>query len=216
MKAYIDFYIKPMRQSEIEKMFARLKGLGYAKVGVDSSLYNKINIKKIGEKYGVRVFWINLIEATNRREAARKLSMIEKTPNALNLIHARGVDAARYAGTSKKLAGMLLEPGYEKFVDKSTAKLFRDRGWGIIVIPLKYLLGAPKSRRIWRFYYLSLRRAYAYNINISLASAASTPEELWHPYSAAGVASLFGVPGEFARLWLSSSPQGLLSILHIS
>ena len=209
MTCYIDFYTNPPNDEALERILLEADKLGYCKIGAPHNL-------KPGIAGRVEHLPLILIEASTRRDVARALARIPGKKRAIVLVKPQGLDAARYACVNKRIAGLLLEPGGEKFVDRSTANLFRERGWGIVVVPLAYIAEAPKSRRIWRFYYLTLRKAYAYGINVALASGATSEWELWHPYSAAGVAELFGIPGDYARLWLSSAPASLLSALGYS
>ncbi len=215
MTCYTDFYVNPQDPDVLEGIIEKLKKLGYCRVGIDYRFYKSINLERIN-RYGISLFWVNIIEASTRKEAARKLSSSGKAGKPLNLVVARNINVARYASVNKRFAGLYLLPGHEKYVDKSTFKLFKERGWGVLVFPLRFLLEPVKSRRTWRFYYIGFRRAYAYGISIALASAATNPGEVWHPYSAAGVASLFGIPGEIGRIWLSSSPLSVLSVFNLS
>ncbi len=209
MTCYVDIYTNPPNDEAFERILVEAEKLGYCKVGAP------YNLKPRGARR-VEHLPLFLVEASTRREVARALARIPVKGRAIVLVKPQGLDAARYACVNKRVAGLLLEPGGERFVDRSTANLFRERGWGIVVVPLTYIAEAPRSRRIWRFYYLALRKAYAYGISVALASGASSEWGLWHPYSAAGVAELFGIPGDYARLWLSSSPASLLSALGYS
>ncbi len=216
MPCYIDLYTNPSDLENLERILVKAKRLGYCVIGVDDDLRIRYGLEEVDtSNVNVRIVWITLIEASTRREAYKKLASKKRVKKNLAIVKPKGIDAARYAGTSKKLAGLLVEPGGERFVDRSTSILFRERGWGTVIVPLLPLTSIPKSRKIWRFYYLVFRRAYAYGINLSLASGARNPGELWHPYSAAGVASLFGIPGEYSRTWLSSSPSTLLDKLDL-
>ena len=153
-------------------------------------------------------FPIVIVRGRVRREVARALERVPgKTPV---LVDPEGLDAARYASVNKRVLGFLLRRGSEKLVDRSTRRLFRERGWGIIVVSLRYAVEDSSSLGVWRYYYLAFRRAQAYRVDLALASMARRLEEVWHPESSTSMAVLAGSSRELAIPWVSSSlPRAL-------
>jgi len=206
---YIDLLVQPKGPEEAVKIVETARRLGYCLLGVEASDEVFDTVKKEANRHGLRVVRVYTASGARRADVARNL---ESAPRGrvLRLAVPKAADAARYAGANKKLAGFVVEPGQERLVDRSTRRLFMERGWGIVVVPLVYLLREPYSVRTWKYYYVALRRGYAYGVDLALASGARDAGDLWHPYSAAGVGELVGVPWEVSVLWLTSSPARII------
>ncbi len=153
-------------------------------------------------------FPLVVVSGRVRREVARALEKVP--PRTPVIVDPGGLDAARYASVNKRVIGFLLRRGSEKLVDRSTRRLFQERGWGVVVVSLRHAVEDPSSPGVWRYYYLAFRRAQAYGVDLALASMARGPLEAWHPESAASLAVLAGASREHALPWLSSSlPRAL-------
>ncbi|MCE4600692.1 MAG: hypothetical protein F7C38_03925 [Desulfurococcales archaeon] len=208
MSCFIDLYTEPVNVDDAVDIVRYAGRLGYCIVGMrpfDPSDWSRIVDE--GLKVGVKMVKVYRVKGSNRGDVAGRAA---KAPRGVILVaEAKSQEIARYASVNKRFAGYIVVPGMERIVDRSTRNLFRERGWGVVIVLLRYLLG-KRDKATWRYYYLSLRRGFAYNVDIALASGARDSSELWHPMSAAGVASIVGVPGEYARLWLTSAPARLI------
>ncbi len=208
-RCFIDLLVTPPSPNEGRSIVEAAARLGYCVLGVEAGDETVSTMQEVGGSLGLGIVRVFTAPGARRSEVARALEGAPKG-RVLKLAVPKAPDAARYAGANKKLAGFLLSPGLERLVDRSTRRLFMERGWGIVVLPLIHLLRNPGSARTWRFYYVAMRRAYAYGVEMALASGARNPRELWHPYSAAGIAEIVGVPWEAASLWLTSSPARVI------
>jgi len=208
-RCYTDLLVRPRDAGEASRIVEVARRLGYCILGVEAE--DPLFKAMLGEaeRAGLRLVRVYTAPGSKRSEVARSLEGAPRR-GVLKLAVPKAPDAARYAGANKKLAGFIVEPGMERLVDRSTRRLFMERGWGIVVVALDHLLRDPRSLRTWKFYYVALRRAYAYGVDLALASGARSWRELWHPYSAAGVGELVGVPWEAAVTWLTSSPARVL------
>ncbi len=209
---FTDLYIRPDNTIEALNMISYAKRMKIGMIGID--LRSDIDLDKVTEyagKLGIRIIYRYDVEGKRRSEIAKLLRRAPR--NAIVTIIPQSIDAARYAAVNKRVHMIRIPLGMEKIADKSTAKLFRDRGWGAIEVVLHYLLGSQRNNK-WKHYYVTLRRAYSYNINVVLSSGARNIHEMWHPYQMAGIASLAGVPGEHAITWVSSVPAYITQITH--
>jgi len=206
---YIDLLVRPRDAKESSRIVEAAGRLGYCILGIEGPDDVFEAARSQASQHGLRVVRVYTAPGAKRAEIARSL---ESAPRGkvLRLAVPKAADAARYAGANKKLAGFVVEPGQERLVDRSTRRLFMERGWGIVVVPLVHLVRDPYSLRTWKYYYVALRRGYAYSVDLALASGARDAGELWYPYSAAGVGELVGVPWEASILWLTSSPARIL------
>lgn len=165
-------------------------------------------LEEASSRHGVRVYTRVTLRASTRREARRAY---DSAPRAdIVVLEAEGLDAARYGAVKEFIHLVRITPGMEKAVDRSQARLLREKGWGGIEVSLAYARRFWRDPSTWRFYQLVLRRAFAYDINVVLVSDASSVDELWSPHSAAGVAEATGVPGDYALTWMSSVPASII------
>lgn len=210
MKCYIDLYTRPRDAGSLREILEAAGSMGYCLVGVEYA-GDWGEAKRISKEAGVDIVRVAVVEGASRREVASKLA----GERGGSLLFVKGVnqDVARYSSSNKKFAGFVAVPGMERLVDRSTRTLFHERGWGLVLVPLDLLI-MGRGRSVWRYYYLVLRRAYAYRVDLALVSAARTAGELWHPLSAIGVGELFGVPAEYASSWLTSSPARLIDLMR--
>ncbi len=200
MPFFINTLTRP-NYPEVERLLEAASRLGYCLVGVARRPGEKPVEASRGRARAVSVY---VVEGESRRDVALAL---ERVPRGYPVIvEAKAVDAARYASVNKRVLGFIVRPGSEKLVDRSTSRLFRERGWGLVAVPLPTSYRDPFSRRAWRALYVALRRAFAYGIDVALVSEAVDHMALWHPRSAAGVGEVVGVPWEVSASWVSSSP----------
>jgi RNase P/RNase MRP subunit p30 len=148
------------------------------------------------------------VTAEARREAARAL---EDAPReALVVVEALGQDAARYAAVNKRVDILRLPTRLLSLVDRSTARLFRERGWGVVEASLAPLQGGPGRAALARLL-SAIRRAEAYGVPVVLVSDAEDPLGLWPPYTVAALASLSGLPWERALALVTTNPLRALA-----
>lgn len=210
MKCYIDLYTRPSSDEALHDVLREGKRLGYCLLGVDYHGDWEV-VEAAGREAGVRVVRVTVLEGSSRGEVAKRSA---SAPQG-SLLFVKGVnrETARYASVNKRYTGFIVVPGQESLVDRSTKTLFQERGWGLVLIDLSHLLSPSRARGVWRYYYLSMRRAYAYRLDAALVSGATGPDGLWHPLSAIGVAELFGVPAEYAGAWLTIHPARVAGTL---
>jgi len=190
MGCYIDLLASPSSAEAAASILRVARRMGYCR------LYSPGGFEGFEE--------IAVVRGASRRDVARALSSVPRGIPVL--VEPASVDAARYASVNKRVLGIIVRPGLERLVDRSTKRLFDERGWGMVVFPLSTLYTSPYSARAWRFTSVFLRRAFAYGIDVGFASEAVDELALWHPMHVAGVAETVGVPGEVALSWLSSAP----------
>ncbi len=209
---FADLYVRPGSTEEAVEIFKRARWLGIGILGFSrSNGVDAREVEVIARKAGLRVVYRYNIEGERRSEVAGE---IRRAPGGhIIAVIPHSMDVARYAAVNKRVHIITVPPGMERIVDRSTAKLFRDRGWGSIEIVLDNIIDSRGNVRLWRHYYISMRRAFAYKINTILSSGASSYREMWHPYQMAGIAALTGVPGEYALTWVSSVPSYIVSLL---
>ena len=202
MKPYIDLSIAPASHSDLESIASLASRLGYGALGVPHSL--------VGEPkcmHGILLFPRYNIKASTRREA--RMALDRSPRNALIVVEAAALDAARYAAVNKRVDVLRLPLRLVGLIDRSTARLFRERGWGLVEVSLHPLLEAggeaisPLAA--------ALRRAEAYSIPLALSSDARDPLELWPPRGVAALAEILGIPWERGVSLLTTNPLSALS-----
>ncbi|MEB2836710.1 MAG: hypothetical protein GSR80_000660 [Desulfurococcales archaeon] len=157
---------------------------------------------------GVLVIPRFTIRASTRREARRGLDAAPR--GSLVVVEATAADAARYAAVNKLVDVLRLPPRLSYLVDRSTARLFRERGWGLVEISLGGL-SADTAGRILPPLASALRRAEAYGVPVAVVSDAGDPLSLWHPYEVAGLAESLGIPWHRGLSWISTAPLSVLA-----
>ena len=201
---YADLSLRPGDTEEALELVRAAARMGYRLLGIEES--GGIDRERVVEesaRHGATIVWRRTIVAGDRRTLAAEA---KRGRGVLLVAEPLSLEAARYAATSKAFHVLRIRPGEERLVDRSTLRLFRDRGWGAVEVSLRHLLGDWGTRE-WRYYSVSLRRAHAYNIEAILVSDAREPLELWHPYTVIGVAVTAGLPLQSARMLITSTPQ---------
>ena len=148
------------------------------------------------------------VRASTRREARRGLDGAPR--DSLIVVEATAAEAARYAAVNKLVDVLRLPPRLSYLVDRSTSRLFRERGWGLVEISLGGL-SADTAGRILPSLASALRRAEAYGVPVAVVSDAEDPLGLWHPYEIAGLAEALGIPWHRGLSWISTSPLRALA-----
>lgn len=205
---FIDLSVRPGSLDDFKEIARTAKDMGICVLGLDcEGLELSVGeARSLSEDLGVAIVCRAVLRGSRRREIAVKLRSINR--NTLIVVEAETLDVARYAAVKKSVDIIRATPESYDLIDRSQARLFRERGWGAIEISLKPVLKNPVStlpRLI-----PALRRAYAYGIDLILVSDASNPYELIHPRSAAGIASLAGIPGDYALSYVSTVPRSIL------
>ncbi len=205
---FVDLSVRPGSLDDFKEIARTAKDMGICVLGLDcESLELSVDeARSLSEKLGVVMVCRAVLKGSRRRDIAVKLRSTNR--NTLIVVEAETLDVARYAAVKKSIDIIRVTPESYNLIDRSQARLFRERGWGAIEISLKPVLEDPESalpRLI-----PALRRAYAYGIDLILVSDASNPYELIHPRSAAGIASLAGIPGDYALSYVSTVPRSIL------
>lgn len=198
MRGFLDLSVRPPSPEALEEIARQAARLGIEGLGVDYSA------GAAGRSVGdVRLIPRFTVRASTRREARMQL---EKAPRkAVVVLEATGLDALRYGGVSKLVDVVRPGPGLEHYaVDQSQARLFRERGWGAVEVPVRGLHEARPGA--WRRFMLVVRRAYSSGVPLVLVSDAGGPLELWHPMSLAGLLVLAGIPEDRALASIYNEP----------
>ncbi len=195
MTGYVDLSVAPGGDLEVLAVTARR--LGIRVLGVPVDLVSEPSCLE-----GVLLIPRFLARASTRREAAL---LLRGAPNkALVVVEARSPDVARYAAVNKRVDVVRLPHQLLGLVDRSTARLFRERGWGVVEASLSPIMEG-KAGALSKLF-SAIRRSEAYGVPLALVSDARDPLELWHPYATAGLASLSGLPWERALSLVSTAP----------
>jgi len=192
LKCYYDMLVRPRSYTILERIAALAKRMGYCKLGVEGNFAPSEMLVRV-----------SILKGAKRADIARLLSNVPR--GSIPIVDPEGLDAARYASVNKRVLGFIVRPGMERLVDRSTRRLFEERGWGLVVVPLSSVASNPFSRRQWKFVATVMRRAFAYGIDLAFASEAADPLDLWHPMHIVGLAETVDVPGVMVKTWLSSS-----------
>ncbi|MEB3787810.1 MAG: hypothetical protein GSR78_03540 [Desulfurococcales archaeon] len=182
---------------------AAARRLGYTIVGSQ---------KEPGGDEVVKVVRRVHVKGSTRKEIARALGKTVKG-EVLVVVEPLSLEAARYAAVNKKVHLIRVAPGMQRIIDRSTKRLFEERGWGAIELTLK---PATLGEKGWfRYLYISLRKAYSLDIPVVVVSDAESEWELWHPRSAAGLAELAGIPGDAALSWFHNSARRIITMVGL-
>ncbi len=174
---------------------ALARRLGYKLVGSENSAEAEDIVRIVRRVH---------VKGSTRRDIARALSNI-RTGRALVVVEPLSMEAARYAAVNKSVHVIRVAPGMHRVIDRSTKRLFEERGWGALEVTLR---PAALRHRSWmRYLYISLRKAYSLDIPLVVVSDARSRWELWHPRSIAGLAEVAGIPGDAALAWFSNSAR---------
>ncbi len=213
---FADLCIRPASHKEAVHMIRTLIGFGYRIIGVEAR--NDINIESLRKEFGGGILQRITLRVNNKKEFNRVVSKKLVNNNIIVSVETRSLEVARLAAVSKKVDLLTLVPGLEKAVDKSTRTLLSQKGFGGIEIVLSYITRNKENRshiRVWKYYYQSLRRASGYMIPATVSSCAESVFELWHPMQIVGFASLFDVPMEITRSWITNVSR-VLGRIHYS
>ncbi len=215
MPCFYDVLTCPRDNEASIRLVESAKRLGFCGIGL-ATRPDK-GIEERARNLDIKVVFAAILDGAKRRDVARQYEALKHEGYRLFIVRPGSVDVARYASANKKYHGFIVSLGFERLVDRSTSRLFRERGWGIAVVSLDHLLrrGAG-SRRAWRYYFISLRRGLAYGVPLALASCARDPSDLWHPASILGVAEVVGVPAEVAASWISRIPSAFFNGARLS
>lgn len=202
MRPYIDMAVSPSDEEGLEGILEVAARLGYRAVGAPSDLIGEVTCRR-----GILLFPRYTLKASTRREA--RLALDKAPRNALIVVEAEALDSARYAAVNKRVDVLRIPLKLASLVDRGTARLFRERGWGLVEVSLHPLLD-PGVETLSSLA-AALRRAEAYSIPIALASDARDPLELWPPKAVAALGEVVGIPWERGLSLLTTNPLSALS-----
>ena len=159
-------------------------------------------LKSVAARYGIEVIPRVHVVADTARDLARIRG------RGLVVVEPTSLEAARKAAIMRSVRVIRVRPGMQRIVDRSTARLLRSRGGGAIELSLASLSRGGVGS--WRWFTVSLRRAFAYGIDVVLVSDSETRWDVWHPRHIEGLASLAGIPHKLGLSWISNTPRSLL------
>jgi RNase P/RNase MRP subunit p30 len=205
---YADLSLRPQSTGDAIALLKAAARLGYDLVAIEESEgLDKERIREESSRSRVAVVWRRTVASADKRFMA---SAARGKTGGLVVAEPLSLEAARFAATSKRFHVLRVTPGGERLIDKSTLRLFRERGWGAVEVTLRFFLGDWGPRE-WRYYSVSLRRALAYGVSLVIVSDASKPEQLWHPHSIIGLSVAAGLPSLEARRCITSVPRSVVS-----
>ncbi|MEB3851755.1 MAG: hypothetical protein LRS49_04140 [Desulfurococcales archaeon] len=199
---YVDLSVTPRGVGDLKAIASTARRMGYTVLGAPTGVAGAPTCVD-----GVLVVPRYVVRASTRREAARGLASAPR--GALVVVEAESQDVARYAAVNKRVDVLRLPYRMLRLVDRSTARLFRERGWGLVEVSLRPITEGRLGLLARLF--TALRRAEAYSVPLALVSDADGPLGLWHPYSLAGLASLSGLPIERGLALASTAPRRALA-----
>jgi len=205
-RCFIDLSVMPRKPEYLSDIAFLAARLGYSALGVDCVEHKNDMLREVERESKIRIVCRALIRGENRRAIAQKLHRLPR--DHVVVVEAENLDVARYAAVKKRVDIIRLSGRGLAALDRSQARLFKERGWGAIELSLKPVITDP-HRNLQRFI-TAVRKAVAFGIDLIIVSDAGTPEELIPPYSAAGIVSLSGLPGEYALSFISNSPLSIL------
>ncbi|MGC9210233.1 MAG: RNase P subunit p30 family protein [Acidilobus sp.] len=202
--SFIDLSVSPRSEEELLRLAERARLLGYAALGVDHQLYQRLREGPAALR--LRAYPRITVEASGKDDLFRALSRAPS--DVIVAADVRGLEAYRYAARSKRVDIIRLDPRTGLFPDRSTLNLFRVKGGGAIEISLRPLLegewGLKELRDV-------LQRALRRGLRVVLVSDAARAEDLWHPLHVIGLVRSLGLPSELALMGLASAPGFIIS-----
>ena len=218
-RVYVDTCIRPSSTDDALEIIGVLASLGYRAVIVErDEMIDPTKVEKRARELGLLIAWRRTGRASGRKSARRHA---EAARGDVVAVIPLTQEAARYAAQSRSIHIIVAEPGLERLVDRSTLTLFRQRGWGLVEIPLSYVLDAARESEhrlevVLRHVFTAFRRAAGYGVPLGIASCAENRWGVFHPFHIVGLASLAGVPEEVSLRWLSEYPLRLLAASRYS
>ncbi len=190
---------------DVESTLRIARRMGYSHLGVPVDVYD--DVKEAAGRLGLKL--------------VPRIHIVAESASDVKPIRGRGVvvveplslEAARRAAVARGVHLLRVRPGMQRVIDRSTFRLFKNRGYGAIELSLKHLLDGRTST--WRWFMVSLRRAYAYGLDLVLVSDSHSLWELWHPRSIEGLAELAGIPGKVGLSWVSNVPGSIASLVGV-
>ncbi|MEB3816504.1 MAG: hypothetical protein LRS46_00975 [Desulfurococcales archaeon] len=204
MSIYSDLSVIPESADDLKSIVTTAKMMRLKILGVPWSLVREPTCSE-----GVLLLPRHAVKASTRREARKGLDNAPK--EALVVVEALETDAARYAAVNKRVDVLRIPPDKPGLVDRSTARLFRERGWGLVELSLSEV---KRNLEALRPLAIAARRAVAYSIPFTVVSDARDYMDLWHPRAAAALLEVVGVPWKEALSALTTYP--LSSIMRRS
>ncbi len=203
MRAFADLSVRPKDPSALESIirFASEK-LEISLLGIEKGPLYERGLE-ISKEYDLDIICREVIRGISRRDVGRALARMRRGSDCIKVVEVKTLDIARYAAVKSGVDIIRMEPEAFKFIDKSEARLIREGGNKPIEISLRSVLKDPRSLpKLLN----AIAKAFVYNIDIILVSDATEVFELVHPRSAAGIASLAGIPGDLALSYVSTVP----------
>ncbi len=208
---YADLSIKPVDEDSALRMIKLASRLGYKLVAIEHR--DGLDLERIAEtarSEGVKVVRRITVRGSTRSELRVALERAWEITggNALLVVEAESLDAARYAGVNKRVHILRIKPGTEFFIDKSQLRLFKSRGWGVFEVSLSQLVRGSSIG----YLYEVVDRVTRLNARAIVVSDAVDEYTMWSPASIVGLLHSLGLRPEQAIAWISSSPASIVSI----
>ncbi|MEM0340210.1 MAG: RNase P subunit p30 family protein [Acidilobaceae archaeon] len=205
MKSFADLSLKPKDTETAVEMLRLARSLGYKLVCLEAS--DSIDygiVSKLSEDLGLRLCLRVTVEGRTRKEVRVKIDQVKKSLKKdffLLAVSAKDLDALRYSATCKEVVLTRVEPGAERFIDRSQVRLFAQRGWGAVELVLRPVLVENKLD----YLYVAITRALRSGLEVIVSSDSRDVWEMWSPYHIVGLLVALGVPEAIARTWISSA-----------
>ncbi|MEM1619455.1 MAG: hypothetical protein QXU97_00575 [Fervidicoccaceae archaeon] len=191
---WVDLYVRPEDEAELEEMLSLHRRMGYKIVGVDKGfLQTRGEVALIASReLGVKIIPVEVLEPRNVGEARAALRRVRR--GELTLGRPRNPQLFRLFSRDSRVRVLEVCPKLSWGIDAPGAELMR-RGSTVIGVDLSLLL-----ERVERLAWLSelIARATKHAVPLTVYSGARTWDMLWHPAHVRALVESLGFPGSLA------------------
>ncbi|MDK2384486.1 MAG: hypothetical protein QI199_06750 [Candidatus Korarchaeota archaeon] len=181
-----DLCLKPRGPSDAAEMVRLAARLGYGLLGIEADDEAWSQAQQACADHGLLCLRRTTIEASTASEARRELRGIGKHRGIVAL-RPLGTDAARFAGRDTRIR-LLTGTEAMRYADRSQYRLIRVGG-GAVEADLS-IVARGDARYIIRL----MRLCAAHGVPLVMSSCAPDKHGLWHPRSAAALATFAAMP----------------------
>lgn len=198
---FADLSIKPPNLETLRDMVETCRRLGYKILAYEAEI---TGIKELPSFEGIKLVPRATVRGSTRREIWEGIKLVKEKfkRRVLIAVEPLSLEALRYASVNKNVDIIRVNVGIIRFIDKSQARLFRERGWGSLEFPLSTVLKGFGLKPL----YDAAFRANSFEVNFIVVSDAESVKELWSPPSIIGLLTSMGVDRLKAISWISSVP----------
>ncbi|MDM7274840.1 MAG: RNase P subunit p30 family protein [Thermoprotei archaeon] len=198
---FADLSIKPPNIETLRDMVKTCRRLGYKILAYEAEI---ANLREPPSFEGVKLVPRATVKGSTRGEVWEGIRLVKERfkRRVLVAVEPLSLEALRYASVNKDVDIIRVNVDIIRFIDKSQARLFRERGWGSLEFPLSTVLKGFGLKPL----YDAVFRADSFDVNFIIVSDAESAMELWSPPSIIGLLASMGVDRLKAVSWISSVP----------